>query len=221
MRKIGRSSADRRKSRSRASAGVRVVVLLLGMLLAVTGIVGGLTAAPQKAYACSCAFDPNGNEYIEFADLIFSGTVVERQTTLPEFIGGQSSGDLVDYTFEVDQVWKGKGYEREVVSTAAGTESCGADFRETNRYIVLAKRDGAKLTTSLCSNNTLYAVGTQPDVLQKLQILGEPTEPLPGRSSSTWIRSYLWIVLAAAAALVWAVTWLGLRRCRARRRPRA
>jgi len=216
LRKIGRSSAGRRKRQS--SAGVRAVLLLLGMLLAVTGIVGGLTAAPQKAYACSCAFDPNGNEHIEFADLIFSGTLVKKTKSLLNLTGAYSGEDRYDHEFEVDQAWKGGVYEKVTVESGAATESCGVNFQEGYRYIVLAKRDGAKLITSLCSGNVLYEEDSRPDILQKL---GEPSDPLAGSSPGGWFRAYLWMILAFVAAIVSVVTWLGLRRCRARRRPRA
>ncbi|OWR27198.1 hypothetical protein CDO73_23410 [Saccharibacillus sp. O23] len=216
MRKIGRASAGRRKRQS--SAGVRAVLLLLGMLLVVTGIVGGLTAAPQKAYACSCAFDPNGNEQIEFADLIFSGTLVKKTKSLLNLTGSYSGEDRYDHEFEVDQAWKGDVYEKVTVESGTATESCGVNFQEGYRYIVLAKRDGAKLITSLCSGNALYEEDSRPDILQKL---GEPSDPLAGSSPGDRFRAYLWMILAFVAAIVSALTWLGLRRRRSRRRPRA
>lgn len=215
MRKIGRSSAVGRNRQ--AGAGFRAVLLLLGMLLAVTGIVGGLTAAPQKAYACSCAFDPNGNEQIEFADLIFSGTVVNKARSQLKLTGSYSGEDRYDHEFEVDQVWKGGAHEKVTVESGTAPESCGADFQEGYRYIVLAKRDGAKLVTSLCSGNAMYEQGSQPDILQKL---GAPSEPLTGSSPVDRFRAYLWIALTAAAVLVAAAAWLGLRRRRVRRRSR-
>ncbi len=215
MRKIGRSSAIGRKRQ--AGAGVRAILLLLGMLLVVTGIVGGLTAAPQKAYACSCAFDPNGNEQIEFADLIFSGTVVNKTRSQLNLIGPYAGEDRYDHEFEVDQVWKGGVHEKVTVESGTASESCGVNFQEGYRYIVLAKRDGAKLVTSLCSGNAMYEEGSQPDILQKL---GAPSEPLAGSSPGDRFRAYLWIILAVAAVIGATVIGLVVRRRRARRRPR-
>ncbi|NGZ75661.1 hypothetical protein [Saccharibacillus alkalitolerans] len=199
------------KPQSRAAA-------LLALLLIATGVLAGLTASPKPAYACSCAFGSEGSEQIDFADLIFSGTVVKRQDSLPNLLGVRSSGDPVDYVFEVEGAWKGEVREKVTVSTAAGTDACGADFREDYRYIVLAKRSGDKLTTSLCSGNALYLAGTQPDILQKL---GEPAEPSAGMSFGTWIRSYLWAVVLFAAATGFGIARLAVRRRRARRQPRA
>ncbi|OWA33619.1 hypothetical protein B9G55_19900 [Saccharibacillus sp. O16] len=204
-----------KEAKGRERRGRKSIVLMSALLFSMLAVLGGLTAAPKTTYACSCAFSSGSQEQLDFADLIFSGTVTERGKTLGERIGIGSSSDPVNYTFKVDQVWKGKGHTEEQISTYASTSSCGADFREGERYIVMAKHDGAKLTTSLCSGNVLYEVGTQPELLQKL---GEANEPEPGVALGTQVQNHSWIAVLGMTLILVLIVGLVIRRRRARRR---
>ncbi|MFN2318970.1 MAG: hypothetical protein ABR500_04745 [Dermatophilaceae bacterium] len=147
-----------RRSARRFSAPL---ALLLGAMIALV--------APQACAACSCLV-MTFSEAADQADVVFVGTVTGRED-------GQGSelGPSVDYTFAVDEVYKGSADEVSVVQTADNSAACGFNFDEGETYLVMAGSSAAGLETNLCTGTTLAADVAAGD----LESLGEPTDPEP------------------------------------------
>lgn len=89
------------------------------------------------------------------SDAIFEGTV----TTVKSSTGllSSSSAKAVKASFQVNEVWKGLVTPTIEVLTAAGSDSCGYEFVEGERYLVYAKATGKALEVSLCSQTVLHS----------------------------------------------------------------
>lgn len=165
-----------------AAAGTRrMIPLLLALFIAVTTLTAGLTLAAKPALACSCAV-ADTDRSIAGSDHIFAGTVVERRETPPRLGGGRSSADPVYYVFEVDRAWKGDVYEKTTLYSEAGSESCGMEFKQGEKYLVFAQQGNKMATSGFCSGNETYTGGADPAVVQKL---GAPIELRAGASPGT------------------------------------
>lgn len=118
------------------------VFAVLGLLIAFVAIPAG------TAVACSCArLDPE--EQVGQADAVFLGTAVNVRAR-PAADGGSG---LVTAELRADHVYKGRADAEFEVVTPAHSAACGYQFERGGRYLVLAKADGDRLTTSLCSGN--------------------------------------------------------------------
>ncbi|WP_172252584.1 hypothetical protein [Saccharibacillus deserti] len=207
----------KRKENGRLRTGMMraKIRLLAALLIVLAGIGGSLAVKPIPAYACTCAIIDT-EEAAGYADTIFSGTAVDRRESPIGSDGGRSSADPVYYRFEVDTAWKGEAYEKMTLSTEMSSESCGADFKMGEKYLVFARKDGNMLTTGLCSGNQSYAAGVDPAAVQQL---GEPVERKAG-SSPDWpeegsaIPIYVW---AIGGVLVVVVVVVALALARGRR----
>lgn len=132
--------------------------------------------SPNKVQACSC-FEPIVKEKLERSSVVFTGTVVSRDTE-----GGN--------VFSVDKVWKGELKDGYVFSGFNGM--CGTDFVEGNKYLIYTENVKGQETTSICSGNKLIA---DEDATKEMKALDGMTEP-------QWKNNYvLYIVLGFALIL--------------------
>ncbi len=93
--------------------------------------------APQRAVACSCATFTDTEAY-EFADVVFTGTLVEIDTPSGDIV---VSTDPERFVFEVDQVFKGEAHTRQSVVTAREGASCGLEISGPGPFVVFARLD--------------------------------------------------------------------------------
>lgn len=134
------------------------------LLLAVSFVMLG--RAPG-AWACSCVGYPSEREALEAgyesADLVFAG---EARSSYDANAGGstQSSGDPVEWTFDVDSTQKGPPANTRVVFTARFDASCGFAFTTGRRYQVFANEDGGHYSTGVCTGTHVLASGEKPFV---------------------------------------------------------
>lgn len=201
-------------------SGIR---LLFALLIFAVSVGASFALEAKPAYACSCAI-VDTEEAAGYADTIFSGQAVERRETPPAADGTRSSADPVYYEFKVDAAWKGTAYETTTVSTQMSESSCGTEFKLGENYLVFAGKDGAMLSTGLCSGNQSYAAGVKPAAMQQL---GEPVDVLPGASpgspasaeagdnGSSAVPAYVWWIAGALVLAIAVLAW-----ARDRRKPR-
>jgi len=103
--------------------------------------------AASPSIACSAPFQaPTEQQFLDQADVVFEGVALSsRNPSTGAAI--QSSGDPVFYTFAADRALKGSIGSQVVVSTAAGSASCGDTFTIGVRYRVYARNVAGSLTT--------------------------------------------------------------------------
>lgn len=172
--------------------------LWLGMALVI--LMGSAAIGPESASACSCAIVTDVNEAKQNSDAVFDGTVIEKKSAGKLFI--RSSADPVEWTFQVNEVWKGKVAPVITVTSAEASESCGYEFKEGQRYVVYARQTGDSLDVSLCSRTALHSEAGQD--LADLGAGSVPPQPEAAANNQTGAAMW-WIVLFAAAALLAAV----------------
>ena len=151
-----------------------LVRLFLVTLCAAAGFVV-FTQVP--AVACSCAGGGTA-QYVEGADVVFVGTLVEVEQTNPGGDGVISSGDPVFYTFDVDETFKGDAGEGVVESVRDGA-TCGLEgMRVDTSYVVFAGASpGGKLDASLCGGTSRATPQLIGDVEAALAPATEPPTP--------------------------------------------
>jgi hypothetical protein len=123
-------------------------------VLAVMLVIGGPIA---RVYACSCV-ELQPGQALGNADVAFVGVVAGvRDPSAANAV--VSSADPVRYTFAVQEVMKQGVAIRGVVevSSARAGASCGQIFAVGQRWRLYANRDGADLSTGICSGNELLA----------------------------------------------------------------
>jgi hypothetical protein len=86
----------------------------MAMLCAVVTFGAYALETPQRALACDCAPLTDAEAY-EFADVVFTGTLVEIDTPEGDII---VSTDPERFVFDVDRVFKGEAQTRQSVVTA-------------------------------------------------------------------------------------------------------
>lgn len=142
----------------RRRLGALIAVLLAGLITLI---------APPTCAACSCIV-MTFSEAAEQAEVVFVGTVTARED------GKQTEfGPGIDYTFAVDEVYKGSAPAEAVVRTADNSAACGFDFDEGETYLVMASSSAAGLETNLCTGTTLAGDVAEED----LESLGPPGAP--------------------------------------------
>ncbi|MFL9458929.1 hypothetical protein AB0758_49140 [Tolypothrix bouteillei VB521301_2] len=102
-----------------------------------------LLLSEQTAVACSCALVKE-KEYFQRADVVFTGTVIERYS---------SKTEANVWIFTVDKVLKGDAIGEQDVSSPKMSSLCGAYFEMNARYQVYATNVDGRLETILCSGN--------------------------------------------------------------------
>lgn len=139
------------------------IARLITLFALITGVVVGLSASP--AAACSC-MEPSDEQSFEFADAVFTGTIVEIIDDANAYI----------FIVDVDQVFKGDVTEWQRTTTAYDGAACG---------ILLPTDTPVVLFGSKSDHDDLYSVGLcDPNrVLTESEVLFpglEPHAPSPG-----------------------------------------
>jgi hypothetical protein len=115
-------------------------------------ILTGLNLSNQEVYACSCVAS-NSAEKLARSDAVFLGRVID--------VGGTRNreiGKVREYTFTVDQAWKGQLTKTTTIFSNDGAgASCGFKFKNNESYLVYSfKGDSGDLETNLCTGNLEY-----------------------------------------------------------------
>lgn len=175
---------------------------LLYIWIAVSLIWGSALLLPESAKACSCAEITDIGEAKNNSDAVFDGTVIGKKGALKLF--NRSSADPVEWTFKVNEVWKGKVAPTITVQSAEASASCGFKFQDGQRYIVYAHQTGDSLDVSLCSRTAQHSAAGQ-DIAELGQGSVPPQAPetsIPASSGLWWILSILAIVVVASVIFI-------------------
>lgn len=166
---------------------------------------------PERASACSCVANPDVAEALHNSDAVFEGTITAKQGSTKLF--STSSADPVTWTFQVNEVWKGKVAPAISVKSAFSSSSCGYEFEEGRRYLVYASDNGkSSLEVSLCSRTTDY--GSAGADLAALGSGSTPPPALPEANNSSLL--FFGFALLAALATFAAVVAYRFKRSRNR-----
>jgi hypothetical protein len=172
------------------------VFIVLGVLFM------GLNTNVQVTYACSCV---GGDALVKLnrSNAVFTGKVIE--------VGGTSKfdfGRLREYTFQVDQAWKGVTTNTVTIYSYDGSSaSCGFSFTKGETYLVYTNeaQDG-RLQTNLCNGNVMLSqAGEDLNLLGPATIRGEGLTDSPQAAKGGGPAMLLWygLIVAAIILLVW------------------
>lgn len=164
--------------------------LVVAMLASLATVGGG-----WEARACSCdALTPAAA--LKGADVAFTGLVTA-------VVDGPAATDPRTVTVDVDDVYKGTVYEVTTLETEADADACGIDFVPSRRYTVFANREGARLSSGLCSG-TSTDTGLLDDVAPAKAPLAIGATPAPQqRSRVVPFLTVLAGIVAAGAITAW------------------
>jgi hypothetical protein len=99
----------------------------------------------------------------------------------------RSPAKAVKTSFQVNEVWKGHVAPTMEVHTAAGSDSCGFEFQEGERYLVYARSTGSALEVSLCSGTILHGTAFEHvAALGSGSIPPQPAETIQQSSGLPW-----------------------------------
>jgi hypothetical protein len=177
------------------------------LVVAALAVVGVVLGPVTPACACSCA-EMTPEESFAESEMAFVGIV----TKIDRPLVFMNSGQPVEVTLAVTEVYKGRVSERFVVTTASDGAACGYDFAEGGRYVVLASTYDGRVDTGLCSGNRNLAVESNPYSSGSL--------PTPGGPVDGWTTTRTVAVAAGGVAALAVATalWFWWRR-RIRIRP--
>lgn len=115
---------------------------------------------PQRARACDCSAFPDAEAY-EFADVVFTGTLVEIITPVGDIV---VSTDPERFVFDVDEVFKGEAQARQSVVTAREGASCGLEISGPGPFVVFARLDDGGITSGALDGEVYSSLcsGTRP-----------------------------------------------------------
>lgn len=151
---------------------MRKVFGIVAAIVAVSTVI--VVGATTSAWACSCIVQTQ-QEQFERADVVFTGTVVERDD--PHSGSIVSSGDPIDYTVDVDGIQKGTVGDPAVVRSARDGATCGFSFTVGRRYQIFAQRFEGRWTTNLCSGTQDLGQGAIVSASPKPSVHRSPTVP--------------------------------------------
>lgn len=175
-----------------------VVARLLAVPAVLAVLAGGLVlGSVAPAAACSCVTD-DPVELAEHADVAFVGVLTSQR----------SDTEVVAHLFTVADVLAGDVRRgQDVVTPHAGEASCGVEWATGTTMVVLGRIDErGRVASDLCSGSWPAGAAAYDATVEAL---GEPRDPLPGRSmvalDPSDAQDVLW-----AAALVGVVGALGM-----------
>jgi hypothetical protein len=152
---------------------MRSINILLGIVLV-------LLLAGSDANACSCEGRRPVCEAYGAADAVFVGTVTGVAENKSN---NQAALDVafLGYKFSVEQAYSGISGTQVEVFTTLPFGACGFPFQVGERYLVYARRDKGKLTTSICTrtksferaSEDLAFLGTLTSVASGVTLYGE------------------------------------------------
>ena len=108
---------------------------------------------PRSASACSCLQTSIADAFAG-ADVVFTGRVVSIRLGNPLEPGVTSTAHPVLIALDVSGYWKGPVSRVITVTTPRSETSCGFTFERGRDYLVYGHKEGAALTTSLCSRTS-------------------------------------------------------------------
>ena len=141
-----------------------------GFLVMSLVAVGFVLGASAPAHACSCIARTEAQQ-VDTAEVVFRGVVTDKVLPLGT---PQSSLDPVEYTFDVEQVFKGSATTPQRATSAVSSASCGVELEVGGRYLVFADSETGQLTLSLCGGTRPAGPGEAP--------AGDPPAPPPDPS---------------------------------------
>ncbi|GAW51766.1 MULTISPECIES: hypothetical protein [unclassified Nocardioides] len=148
-------------------------ILLAGLL----GACGLVVFTAMPSHACSCVV-ASTDDYVEWADAIFTGTVVE--VTPPPQRPVMSSGDPVTHTFDVETVHEGDVASTAEVTSAMSGASCGLEgLRIGTSYLVYAESGHRGLSANLCGGTGPASPARVDGVERVLGTGGPPATAVP------------------------------------------
>ena len=167
--------------------------LAVPAVLAVLAVLaGGLVLGPVgPAAACSCVSnDPV--ELADHADVAFVGVLTSQR----------SDDDVVAHLFTVEDVLAGDvRRSQDVVTPNAGEAACGVEWASGATMVVLGRVDEhGRVASDLCSGSVPAGAAAYDATVRAL---GEPRDPLPGRSMVA-------LDPADAQELLWAAAVIGV-----------
>lgn len=196
----------------------------MAMLCAVVTFGAFAIDTPQRAAACDCATFTDAEAY-EFADVVFTGTLVEIMTLKGDIV---VSHDPERFVFDVDQVFKGEAQTQQSVVTAREGASCGLEISGPGPFLVFARLDDDGLTSgavegevysSLCSGTRPRADGALPASFgtpsppaSVTAATGETSWP-PASSANGSSHDGLWIAATVGVLLLTVGGAVALHRC--------
>ncbi|WP_169082941.1 hypothetical protein [Paenibacillus sp. PL91] len=127
----------------------------IGIWLAAAVFASSLLLFPRDASACSCVKPDSIQETISKSDAVFEGTATSIKPSSISLFPSQAKA--VKASFRVNEVWKGHVAPTLEVLTANGSDSCGFEFQEGERYLVYAASTGKSMELSLCSGTMLHS----------------------------------------------------------------
>lgn len=127
------------------------------------------------AAACSCPGEPEAAASVQFADVVFEGTVLSPPEAVRAELGIDGYSGTVRFRFEVARYYKGRlGSEASIYTIGQGS-ACGASYSVGSVYLVYARElENGTLTDSLCSRTRLLTQASQD-----LELLGDGVDPNP------------------------------------------
>ena len=164
---------------------------------------------PKKAYACSCANNPDPKTALEKAEAVFVGKVIKvKQERKQQGVVG-----AIEYKdanlFEVDRAWKGVKQSQIIVYDFGHDMSCGFVFEEGKSYLVYVyKTDNGELFTSYCSRTAELS-----NAGEDLKLIGEGQEVdkqvnLEGEMKRISNKDYDMEIFVGGIAVVLAIVFL-------------
>jgi hypothetical protein len=127
----------------------------------------GLGAWARPARACSCLPPPPPTIALEQSDFVFEGRAFSTRVV----------GQMAEFSFEVDRVWKGDVEAQLSLQTAQNSAACGRNYQIGQSYLIYARHgsEGA-IFDGLCSRTrTIAAAG------EDLEHLGPGRDVGPAR----------------------------------------
>jgi hypothetical protein len=193
---------------------MRLLRLVLAVLVVSSGL---LLVTSGPAMACSCASEGSARIYLDSADDVVTGTLVEIKKPPPRLL--VSSGDPVTYLVDVDAVFKGDLGRDVAFTSARDGASCGLEGMTVGvRYLLFLYREGDRLSTGLCSGNAKSSTTSEAELVALTGPARAPsTDPTYGTPASgvdevdAPLALPLWVLGAGTAGIVGFVGSLWLR----------
>ncbi len=182
-------------------------ILIVAVLVAPLAVP---VAAPGTAYACSCAYAPDGPrilDHVSHASGVFTGTATAQRI----------DGDTAYYEFDVREVFAGDIGASTVVTTSTQGPACGTGYAIDTEYLVFASSSTANRAP--WSDNSCSATAVSTDIRTReaaIEVYGPPQTPdgdqRPVDLDGTGIPWAWWAAGLAGAALIVALAAEGHRR---------
>jgi hypothetical protein len=150
-----------------------VSVSLRRLLLALALASSGLLLTQLPAQACTCAPDASVRSQARDADVVFSGVLVEQQSTRRRDT----------YSLDVERIYQGRVGDSPVDVVSSARTTCGLGRLKVDRaYLVFATGSSSRLESAKCTGT---ARATPAYVEEVERVLGTgtaiPKPPGPGQ----------------------------------------